>query len=49
MLEYDRIDISEGVDINKTNASKSVIFVIICTFYIKTLPMNHIFAMAVMI
>ena len=22
MLEYDRIDISEGVDINKTNASK---------------------------
>ena len=22
MLEYDRIDISEGIDINKTNASK---------------------------
>ena len=22
MLEYDRIDISEGVDVNKTNASK---------------------------
>ena len=22
MLEYDRIDISEGTDINKTNASK---------------------------
>ena len=23
MLEYDRIDISEGIDINKTNASKA--------------------------
>ena len=22
MLQYDRIDISEGIDINKTNASK---------------------------
>ena len=22
MLKYDRIDISEGIDINKTNASK---------------------------
>ena len=22
MLEYDRIDISEGIDINKTNVSK---------------------------
>ena len=22
MLEYDRIDISEGIDINQTNASK---------------------------
>ena len=22
MLEYDRIDISEGIDINKTNTSK---------------------------
>ena len=22
LLEYDRIDISEGIDINKTNASK---------------------------
>ena len=22
MLEYDKIDISEGIDINKTNASK---------------------------
>ena len=22
MLEYDRIDVSEGIDLNKTNASK---------------------------
>ena len=22
MLEYDRIDVSEGIDVNKTNASK---------------------------
>ena len=28
MLEYDRIDILERIDINKTNASKSVMFVI---------------------
>ena len=28
MLEYDRINILEGIDINKTNASKEVIFVI---------------------
>ena len=28
MLEYDRIDISGGIDINKRNASKNVIFVI---------------------
>ena len=27
MLEYDRIDISEGIDIDKTNKSKSVIFI----------------------
>ena len=32
MLEYDRIDILEGIDINKTNASKNLIFVIIGNF-----------------
>ena len=26
MLEYDRIDISEGIDINKTNKSKECMF-----------------------
>ena len=29
MLEYERIDISEGIDVNKKNLSKNVIFVII--------------------
>ena len=32
MLEYDRIDISGGIDINKRNTSKNVIFVIIGIF-----------------
>ena len=49
MLGYDRIDISEGIDINKTNASKDVIFVVIGTFLINILNMDHIFAMVVMI
>ena len=45
MLEYDRIDISDRIDINKTNASKKCdIF-----HYWYFLNMNHIFAMAVII
>ena len=32
MLYYDRIDVSEGIDINKTNSSKNVIFVTIGIF-----------------
>ena len=32
MLEYDRINISEGIDINKTNASKNVIFFSLLVF-----------------
>ena len=35
MLEYDRIDISEGIDTNKTSAS-NVINAIIGIFLIKT-------------
>ena len=49
MLEYDRTDISEGMDINKTNASKNVIFLIIGILKTLVLTMNHIFAMVVMI
>ena len=49
MLEYDRIDTSERIDINITNASKkNVIFAIICILKILILKMNHIFAMIVM-
>ena len=46
MLKYDRIDISEGIDVNKTNLSKECD---ICHYWylkILVLSMNHIFAMA---
>ena len=49
MLEYDRIDISEGIDVNKTSGSKECD---ICHYwYFKDIGLstNHIFAMAVMI
>ena len=50
MIQYDRIDISEGIDVNKTNVSKECA---ICHYWyflkILVLSMNHIFAMAVMI
>ena len=49
MLEYDRIDISEGVDVNKTSLSKDVIFVTIGILKILVLNMSPIFAMFVMI
>ena len=49
MLEYDRIDISEGIDVNKTNLSKECDICHYWYFYIKTLNTNHIFAMVVMI
>ena len=49
MLEYDRIDISEGTDINKTSASKECD---ICHYwYFKDIGFkyDHIFAMVLMI
>ena len=49
MLECDRIDISEGIDTNKTNASKECDFVTIGILKIFILSMSHIFAMVVMI
>ena len=49
MLEYDRTDISKGVDVNQKMHQESVIFVIIGIFQIKVLSKNHIFAMVVMI
>ena len=49
MLEYDRIDLSEGIDVNKTNASKECNIVTIGILKILLLSMSHIFAMVVMI
>ena len=49
MLEYDRIDISEGINVNKTNLSKECD---ICRYwYFKELAlnMNLIFVMDAMI
>ena len=49
MLECDRIDISEGIDIKKTSASKECE---ICHYwYFKdiVLSMNHIFVMVFMV
>ena len=40
MLEYNRIDISGGLDINKTHASKEYKFVIIGTLKILVLSMR---------
>ena len=49
MLEYNRTDISERIDVNKQMHQKNVIFVTIGILKILALSMNHIFAMAVMI
>ena len=47
MLECDRIEISEGIDVNKTNASKECD---ICHYWcFKDTGMGHIFAMVLMI
>ena len=49
MLEYDRIDISEGIDVNKISLSRNVIFGTIGILKILVLNMRSIFVMAVMI
>ena len=49
MLEYDRIEISKGINVSQTNASKNLIFVAIVILKILVLSMIKIFAMAVMI
>ena len=49
MLEYNRIDISEGIDLKKTNPSKKCKIIIICTLKILVLNMGRIFAMVVMV
>ena len=45
MLEYDRIDISEGIDVDKTNGSKECD---ICHYwYFKEIILSHTFSIAV--
>ena len=39
MLEYERIDISEGIDVNKTNLSKE--FDICCYMYFKDIGFKY--------
>ena len=48
MLQWDRIGISEEMDINEINTSKQCDNVTIGILKIYVLRMNHIFAMAVM-
>ena len=45
MLEYDRMNISDEIDINKTNSSKECDICLYWYFLNKNLIMNHIFAM----
>ena len=49
MLEYDRIDNSEGSDIKKQTHQKNVKFVITVTLKTLVLSMSHIFATVVMV
>ena len=49
ILGYDRIDISEEIDVNTTNASKNATFVIIGILKTLALDMNHIFAIVIMV
>ena len=49
MLQYERIDISEGIDVNKTNASKECDICHYRIFLTRVLNMNHVFVMVVMI
>ena len=47
MLEYSRIDISEGIDVNKNVCQKNVIIVTIGILKILVLSMRSIFPMVV--
>ena len=49
MLEYDRVDISEGINANKTSASKECDISTIVILKILVLSTNHIFAIVFMI
>ena len=47
MLYYDRIDVSEGVDNNKTSESKECDVCHNCFFLIKDLSFNHMSAASI--
>ena len=47
MLQYDRIDISEGIDINKTDASKECIIVINVIWKRFAINLSNTFVMVV--
>ena len=49
MLEYDRVDVSEGIDVNKQVHQKNKIFATIGILKILVLSMNRIFVMIVTI
>ena len=49
MIEYERIDISEGIDVNKTNLSQECDICHYWYFKISVLNMSLIFVMDVMI
>ena len=49
MLQYQKIDISEGIDINKTNASKECELCTIGFFKILDLNLKNMFVINVMI
>ena len=49
MLKYDKIDTTEGMDVDKTNKSRECMFCH-CWYYLnKTLVMVHVLVMAVII
>ena len=49
VLEYERIDISEGIDVDMANKSKECMLCHNWYFQIRTRAMDHIFAMVAII
>ena len=45
MLQYDRLDVLEGIDINKSNKSKECIFAIIDILKILDINLKYTFVM----
>ena len=49
MMQYNKIDFSEGIDVNKTSASKNVSFVTIGFLNVLDLNLKNMFAINFMI